>query len=188
VVSQPIVQDPDLKVGGIDDSGVVKEDGTFFVAGIFGRTRIRATLPDGWVLKSVLRDGRDITDDPIAPGSRETISGIQVIVSEQISTITGQVTDDRGMPIDEGTVIVFHRDSEKWEDPNRYVHAVRPDQQGQFTIRGLPPGEYLALAEQYVPAGQWTDPDYLASIRRYGQRVAVSEGAAQAISLKLINP
>jgi hypothetical protein len=34
----------------------------------------------------------------------------------------------------------------------------------------------------------WNDPEYLESLRRYGQMLALRDGASQAISLKLATP
>jgi len=188
IVGRPLVEDADLKVGGIDDSGGVQDDGSFYVGGLFGRTRIRATLPDGWMLKAVFRDGRDVTDEPVDLRSRERITGIQVIVTDRVTAITGQVTDDKNAAAFDGTVVIFHRDQEKWSDASRYLRAVRPDDQGQFEIRGLPPGQYLAAAIAHVEDGGWNDPMYLESIRRYARPLSVAEGATAAISLKLVTP
>lgn len=188
IVGRPLVADGDLKVGGIDDSGQVREDGTFYLAGLFGRTRIRAELPDGWMLKSVFRDGRDITDDVVDLRSRQQMDGIQVVVSDRLTTITGTVTDDRNMPSSEATVILFPAEADRQADGARYLRALRPDQQGQFETRGLPEGGYMAVAVGYVPEGHWYDPEYLESIRRFGQAVRLNEGSAQTMTLKVVNP
>ena len=91
------------------------------------------------MLKSVLRDNRDVTDEPLEYRSRDPLTGVQLILTDRVATVAGQVTDDKNAPIAEGAVLVFHRDAEKWPDESRYLRAVRPDQQGQFEIRGLPP-------------------------------------------------
>jgi hypothetical protein len=188
VVGRPLAEDADLKVGGIDESGDVQDDGTFYVGGVLGRARIRAMLPEGWMLKAVLRDGRDITDESVDLRSRERISGIQLIVSDRVTAISGQVTDDKNATASDATVVVFHRDREKWADESRYTRAVRPDEQGQFEIRGLPPGDYLAVAIGYIEEGGWNDPAYLESVRRYAQPLSVAEGTAAAVSLRLVAP
>jgi hypothetical protein len=188
IVGSPVGEDADLKVGGIDGSGEVRDDGTFVLAGLFGRERIRANPPAGWMLKAVLRENRDVTDEPLEFSSGDQLSGVQVILTDRMTTVTGRVTDDKNVPIAEGTVLVFHRDAEKWPDEARYLRAVRPDQQGQFDIKGLPPGEYLAVAIAYLQEGQWNDPAYLESLRRYAERVRIDEGGTQGISLKMVNP
>jgi hypothetical protein len=166
----------------------VRDDGTFVLAGLFGRERIRANLPAGWTLKAVLRDNRDVTDEPFELRGGDRQSGMQLVLTDRMTTVTGRVTDDKNMPIAEGTVLVFHRDAEKWPDEARYLRAVRPDQQGQFDITGLPPGEYLAVALAYLQDGRWNDPEYLESLRRLAERVRLDDGATASISLKLVSP
>ena len=185
---EPVIQDADLRVGGIDDSGEVKDDWTFYVGGLFGRTRIRATLPDGWALKAVMRDGHDITDSPIELKSGERLSGIQVVLTDRVTSVIGQVADARGAPVTDGTVVVFAADAERWQDPSRFIRAARPDQLGHVQVRGLPPGEYLAAAIGYVEDGMWNDPEYLESIRRFAQKVTLGDGESRTIALTLVNP
>jgi hypothetical protein len=102
--------------------------------------------------------------------------------------ISGQLVDEKGAPITDGTVIAFAKDAEKWTASSRYVRAARPDQQGQWHIKGLPAGEFLVVAVDYVEDGQWNDPEFLTSIQRYGQTVSLSEAASQMVSLKLMTP
>jgi hypothetical protein len=68
------------------------------------------------------------------------------------------------------------------------VRTARPDQQGRYQIKGLPPGEYLAVALNYVEDGSWNDPEYLESIRRYAQKLTLSEGDTKSAALKLVTP
>jgi hypothetical protein len=169
-------------------SGQVKDDWTFAVREIFGPARVGVTVPDGWMLKSILRDGRDITDVPIEMKSGEELTGVQVILTDRVTSVTGQLTDDRGAPLADGTIVVFAGEAEKWLEDSRFVRAARPDQQGKYEIRGLPPGEYLAVAIDYVQEGLWNDPEYLESIRRYVQKLTLRDGEAQVIVLKLVSP
>ena len=43
-------------------SSPVKDDGTFAIQHVFGRVKVQVTLPDGWMVKSIVRDGRDMSD------------------------------------------------------------------------------------------------------------------------------
>jgi hypothetical protein len=120
--------------------------------------------------------------------SGETLTGVQVVVSSRVTTVSGQLLDERGAPLVDGTVIVFPDDASRWSDDSRWVRAVRPDQQGRYQIRGLPPGEYLAVAVDYVEEGSWNDPEYLESIRRHGQRLTLREAESRSLSLKPVTP
>ena len=135
-----------------------------------------------------MRDGHDITDVPIALKSGERLSGIQIVLTDRVTNVNGQVTDARGSPVTDGTIVVFADDTERWLDPSRFIRAGRPDQLGHFQARGLPPGNYLAAAIGYVEDGMWNDPEYLESIRRFAQKVTLSDGESLTIALKLVNP
>ena len=174
--------------GAIPDSGRVKEDWSFGVAAVFGAARLRAIVPDGWTVKAILHDGRDIADTPIEMKSGETLTDVQVVVSNRVTTVSGQLLDDKGVPLVDGTVIVFADDAARWSEDSRWVRAVRPDQQGRYQIQGLPPGEYLAVAVDYVEDGVWNDAEYLDSIRRHGQRLTLGEAESRSLSLKPVSP
>ena len=55
-------------------------------------------------------------------------------------------------------------------------------------MSGLPAGEYLAVAVEYVEDGLWNDPEYLESLRRYGKRFALTEAQTQVLELKVVTP
>jgi protocatechuate 3,4-dioxygenase beta subunit len=174
--------------GLIAENGRVRDDWTFTVNAVFGAAHVRATVPDGWTVKAILHDGRDVADTPLEMRSGEELRGVQVIVSNRVTSVTGQLVDSRGGPILDATVIVFADDSSKWAEESRWVRAVRPDQQGRYTIKGLPPGEYLAAAITYVEDGVWNDPDYLDSIRRYAEKLTLNEGESQSPALRVVTP
>ena len=172
----------------IPDSGRVRDDWSFTITNAYGASRLIASLPDGWILKSVLHDGRDITDVPVEMKSGEELSGVQVIVSNRGAAVAGALADDRGAAVADGTILVFAADPSRWWDDSRWVRAVRPDQQGRYEVRGLPAGEYLAVALSYVEDGMWNDPEYLESLRAYAQKLTLNEGDAQSPLLKIVTP
>jgi hypothetical protein len=173
--------------GNPESRPVIRDDWTFSVPGMPGPARLVVTLPDGWIVNAISHQGRDITDAPIDLKSGEELSGVQVMLTDRVTTVTGQLTDDKGTPVADGTVIVFAADSTKWYDGSRFVRAVRPDQKGRYQIAGLLPGEYLAVAVDYVEQGLWNEADYLKSLRQYAQRLTLARGS-QTISLKLVTP
>ena len=68
------------------------------------------------------------------------------------------------------------------------MRAARPDQQGRYQIDGLPPGDYFAVALDYVEEGQWFDPAYLDTLRQYVQPVTLGEAETTSISPKVVSP
>ena len=166
----------------------VKEDGTFVAENVFGRARFQVTLPDGWMLKAITREGRDIADAPIELGSGEALTDVEVVISSRVTVVGGRLEDDRKLPIRDATVVVFDADTEKWFESSRRVRATRPDQDGQWQVKGLPSGEYLAVALDYVEDGAWNDPEYLDALKQDAVRVTIGDGSSQTVALKLVIP
>jgi hypothetical protein len=166
----------------------VTSDGAFSIKGVFGRSRLRVTLPDEWMVTTISHEGRDITDTPIELGSSELLTDVEVVITNRVTTVEGAVVNEKGLPSNDATVLVFASDATRWSDDSRAVRAARPDQTGRFQIKGLPAGEYVALALDYVEDGMWNDPEYLESIRSHGQKLSIAEAGAHSISLKLLTP
>lgn len=189
IVERTLGQGDPMLVGfGGGGNGQLKDDGTFVVNNVFGPARIDvANLPDGWAVRAILHDGQDITDAPLSLKTGEQLTGVQVMVINRLTKITGQIVDQKGAPVTDGTLIVFPADSTKWFDNSRAVRAARPDQQGECQVKGLPPGEYLAVAVDYVEDGLWYDPDYLESLRRYAQKLTIADAQSQTVTIKLVS-
>jgi len=107
-------------------------------------------------------------------------------MTTQTQSITGSVTNDKGDPQKEYTVVVFPQDEDKWNLPtNRWTQSARPDQQGQFKVSDLPAGSYLAVAVEYVAQGEWNDPEWLRRNAPRATKVTLDEGATKTVDLKL---
>jgi len=103
-----------------------------------------------------------------------------------VTTVTGTLMDDSAVPLADGTILVFSVDRQRWFDGSRFVRAVRPDQRGRYQIKGLPRGDYFAVAVDSVEDGAWGEADYLDSIVKYATRFSLNDEEAQMLSLKLV--
>jgi hypothetical protein len=90
--------------------------------------------------------------------------------------------------VGEATVLVFPADPERWYENSRATRATRPDQQGRWQLKGLPAGEYLAVARDYIEVDAWQDPEFLEALRKEATRVTIAEGAARSVPLKVGAP
>ena len=168
----------------------INDDFTFEMTGLFERRRLIANVnpagTSGWYLKSVSFDGQDITDSgaEFAPG--RSYDGVQVVLTQKTTDLSGLVTDDRGKPVLDATVIVFPADRERWSYLSRYIRTIRPDTNGRFTTKSLPPAEdYLIIAVQNLEQGQGSDPEFLTRAREAAKPFALNEGETKAVDVKL---
>jgi hypothetical protein len=111
----------------------VNADGTFEIRGVFGRSRLRVTLPDERAIKAVMHDGRDIADVPIELKSGEVLSGVQVVLTNRITTVAEQIVDDKA----DVRPFYLRTDSDRSGDGSRFVRSALSDQQGQWPIKGV---------------------------------------------------
>jgi hypothetical protein len=65
------------------------------------------------------------------------------------------------------------------------VRTMRSDKAGIFKIAALPPGDYLAVALEYVLDGDWNDPQFLESLRSQAVRISLNEGEPATIALQV---
>ena len=164
--------------------GWVNPDWSFEIRGMGDAQLIRLLgLPDGWVLDSVLLNGRNITDQPVhLPAGRAT-DGFRIVVTNRTTRLLGTVVDLEGRPVTDCTVVIFAADATRWQFPSRFVHAVRPDQHGNIDVPDLPTERYLAFAATGIPEGAWTDTRFLEQIRPTTTGFTLGAGETHSISI-----
>jgi protocatechuate 3,4-dioxygenase beta subunit len=164
--------------------GFVDDGGAFELRGLAGTYLFRAAnLPAGWSLKRVTLAGQDVTDTPYPIFGGTDIDDLEVEVTDKSTRITGVVTDNQGRPVEDYAVIVFAADSTLWAPPSRFVRAGRPDQDGRFEISSLPPGQYLAVAVEYLEQGSEADPDLLEQLVGGASSFTLDEGEMTQLTL-----
>jgi hypothetical protein len=170
----------------------VAEDGTFDIRGLFGRfvLRVGDVAPD-LTLARVELFGADVTDTGLNVRPREDVADVAVVLSSRPTELTGRVTVATASPATTAMsggclVIVFSDDPKRWSwAASRYVATAEPTAGGIFSITGLPPGTYLAVAVSDIEDGQWLDPVYLKSVSRRATEVRLREGESRTLTLRL---
>jgi hypothetical protein len=167
-------------------AGTINEDWTFQVKLRPGMTRLNVIGPPaGWAVKAIRYRGTDVTDSGIDVKPNEDITDIEVEMTNRVTGVSGLVATSGGVRAKDYWAIVFARDREKWHPSSRYVRSSRPDQDGRFKISGLPAGDYLAVAVDFIEPGQANDPEFLDRMQNRGTSLTLGEGEAKALDLKL---
>ncbi len=173
--------------GGVGGSRV-GDDLTFALKVQPGHQLIRlGPQVPGATLKAVRINGEDVTDSGIEFRPNEDVGGMEVELTTEQSELSGIATDLRGQAVRDYSVVVFARDSRRWTIASRYFGGGRPDQDGRFKVRNLPPGDYYAIALDYVEPGSGTDPEFLERIRPRATEFSLTEGQVRTLDLKLVS-
>ena len=181
--ASPDADGPMMLIGG---SSSVTAEGTFQLRGLAGPRVFRVTnVPAGWVLKAIRHNGTDITDEEIHINPAQPITGLEVVLTNRTTEVSGTVKAGND-PASDYTVVIFSDDPAKWAVPmTRHVASARPSQTGRFEIKNLPAGSYYAVALEYIPQGDWNDPDVLDRLRTRAERFSLDEGEVKTLDLRL---
>ena len=176
-------------MGGGAGAGRVSDDWSFELRGITDARLFRVNAPQGWTLKSVALNGQDITDLPTEFPPGQAVAGVQVVLTKKVSALSGLVTDAKGKPLLDATVVVFPANEKLWAFQSRFIKAARPDQEGSYRMTALPPSEeYLVVALQGLEDGQAGDPDFLATVKELAGKFSLGDGETKAVDVKLSAP
>ena len=184
LMATPVVPSGPMFMGG-GAPPTVRADWSFEMQVTPGVMNIRANVPmPGWSIKSVRHNGTDVTDSGIDFGSGGTVEGIEIEMTNLVQEVSGRVTNDKGQDVKDYSVLFFPQDRGRWEIM-RYFAVGRPDQEGRYSVRGLPPGEYLAAALEYLDPSERANPELLERLRIGASPIEIREGDARALDLRI---
>jgi len=172
--------------GAMAGSGARGAGRGFGTGALLGRHVLRlARAPDGWWLKSVIAEGKDVTDVGVDVGSGQTLEHVQVVVTQRMASLTGTVARSDGTRVSDSSVVAFPPEDSKWGSTSRFIVADTSRDDGTFALRGLPQGEYVVVAVGLLEAGEERDPERLARWRSTGQRVNLAHAETRSMALTL---
>jgi hypothetical protein len=170
--------------------GQVSADGTFTFSNVTpGPYRIAvigSVSGEGWRLKSATGNGRDAWDAWLQVGPGENLD-IVVTYTDRPTEIAGTLRDDKGQPVPEHFIVVFPADKSLWIAGSKRMGSVRPGTDGQFSMSGLPPGDYLLVALTDVEPGEWNDRAFLETLAPNGIKISLADGEKKRQDLQIRN-
>ncbi len=148
---------------------------------------VRVNPPAGWYLKSVVWQGHNIIDAPLALGTND-VTDIVVTLSDRPARIEGDVYGADDQPALSSTVLVFPVDQDLWTEYGRVsprMDAARVNHEGKFSTKTLVDGSYYMIAVADETAFDWQDPATLAKLAKQSRQVTVRDGETSHENLKL---
>jgi len=192
-----IGEDPEIKSSPVDVHGhfQIKVIGTgAYVFGLSGHSPEAAEIsPEPTTdappvnsnlmyLKEVQCSGRDYTARPLALSSGVRLSDCKVKIGHDTATINGKVLNgDKGVA---GQIVVVIPESPELRRNPRYTMTGRTDRNGQFSIAGIIPGDYLVFAVTPNEERSYYALDFADRNQRDAERVTFKPGESKTFILR----
>jgi Carboxypeptidase regulatory-like domain len=142
-----------------------------------GTYRLQITTSGGWWVKSAQSAGVDLLSDELTVVEGEQPAPIELTMRDGAGIVSGTVT-----PMgDPGRVIVLLAQAQGSNNVVRTTIAM----QGNFTIPGVPPGEYLILALNDGDQLEYANPDVLSPYLSDAGQVTVRARGNVTVNLGL---
>ena len=166
--------------------GTVKDDGSFAIENVGpDRYRILAlNLPEGTWLKSIRAGDQEVLDTGLDLSSG--VSGpVQITLGSGSGQISGKVQDAKQQAAP-GSLVTLLPNPMK-EERNDLYRITTTDQNGQFTLQGVPPGEYRLYAWEDIEPGIYMDPEFLKPHESKAQKITIKANGQEQVSIAQIS-
>jgi protocatechuate 3,4-dioxygenase beta subunit len=183
--SDPQMPPMGFMLRGGEDDGTIADDGSFQLGNLSGKLLFRVSAPPAWALQSVTIDGEDVTDVPYDFKGAQRLSDVRIVLTDKLTEVSGSVTDERGRLLADYVVVLLPAEPKEGMAAMRFTRTVRPDQQGSYRVRGLPPGRYLIAALESLEQGREWDPEFQDRFRDLARGISLTEGQSASMDLRI---
>jgi hypothetical protein len=140
-------------------------------------------LPAGYYLRSASAGGQELIEDGVNLNNGGNVDNLVLTVSPKSARLSGTVQHE-GNPYPHASVVLVPEGSRRRQ--SRYFRLLVSDAAGKFSLQGVPPGDYKLFAWEYIPGGNFEDPDFLARFEANGKSIRLAESANETLTLDLI--
>jgi hypothetical protein len=173
---------------GPEPPGRIAADGVFTIRGYRpGQYAVNVPSPDqAWTLMSMTANGRDLLRDPLALDS--DVTGVVITFTDRPTELAGAVQTPTAAN-DQLMVVIFPADYAAALNSgmlSRRSRSVTLGSARQFTVDGLPAGDYLVAAIRSDLAADWMDADLVAVIARQATRVTVADADRKTVDPRVV--
>jgi hypothetical protein len=175
--------DPDLPS---PRSVSARPDGQFVVTGVVPGSYVLeiSNLPQDLYLKAARFGADDIFEKPLTVESSERLDPLQILLGSNGGRLEVGAYDSKG-GLHAGAQFVLVPDSARRHRREQYRLATSGDD-GQATLRGIPPGSYKLFAWEALEPNAYLNSDYLQAYEAFGVPVSIASGDNPSVSARLI--
>jgi protocatechuate 3,4-dioxygenase beta subunit len=163
----------------------IKPEGTFTISNVADGDFLfdMWDLPEDFYLKAVRLGGSDVLASGLSVSRKQPPGAIEVVLNPNGGRIDGRVLKE-DKPFSGAVVVLVPEEGRRKEE--RFYKSTSTDQDGQFSIRGITPGDYTLFAWETVEHGAYMDPDFLRPYKDRGKQIRVDEGSKLNAQLESI--
>jgi Carboxypeptidase regulatory-like domain len=171
-------------------TGEVLANGSYAIRGVMAGNHLVTVegLPYPWIVKSVISRGQDITDVGLEADARQRFENVAITLTDAASDVSGVVRDAKGRPAADAMVLVIPLAQQFWHRTSRRFGWLRTDAAGRFRIRGLPEGEYRAVASLDVDENDAFRTAILERLSDAGTPLTLKDLEQRVLDLPLTSP
>jgi hypothetical protein len=160
---------------------VVGDDGKFTLKNLAaGRYIAHVQMPDTLYVRSVRYRGLDVTENGFEFGGGVPAL-LLITLSASGAVVEGRVRGPDGFPMP-GAVVALIPSLRRY---SRYKETTT-DQNGEFTIAGVAPGEYKIYSWDQIETGAYQNAEYLKQYELKGRAIVAKQDGHETMSLKAI--
>jgi hypothetical protein len=161
-----------------------EKDGKFRIPRVApSRYQVSAvTRLEGYYVKAIRYGNQDVL------GQEFDLSGpsqLEIVLSPGAATLGGAVQDAKGNPASGALVWLASKSAPNRQDLQKVATT---DQNGNFELKGIAPGEYLVFAFEDAEMGGLMDPESRKPFEGKASSVKLSERGRESLQIKVIPP
>jgi carboxypeptidase family protein len=138
-----------------------------------------------WTLKSVMQNGRDVSDLALEIAPQQQVADLVVTFTDRATELSGTLFDAAGRPAPGYYVVAFSQDESAWvQGSRRLPPPARAATDGRFSFAGLPAGKYFLAALTNVDQNDLADAAFLRQIAAQALAVTLGDGEKKTQDLK----
>lgn len=168
-------------------------DGSFTVDGVVpGSYRMAVGLPlrtgslPTWTTRHIMFEGRDIADHGLVVKPGGDVTGVEAVLTDRVTEVSGRVVDPQGNPATDHHVIILPVDTSLWTvGLRRRPTPQRPDTTGRFRMIDLAAGDYFLAVVAGLEPAQLSDTAFLESLIPSAIKFTLQEGERKVQDVKL---
>ena len=168
-------------------TGEVQSNFSYVIRGVMAGSHFLSVegLPHPWIVKSVVSRGQDITDVGLEADARQRFDNVKITLTDAATELSGVVNDAAGKAVPDAVVLVIPLSQQFWHRTSRRFGLLRTGADGRFRIRGLPEGDYRALASLDVDEAVAFQTPVLERLSEAGAPLTLKGVEARVLDLTL---